>query len=58
MNNKKVVNIFLPSGLIKPARQAAFEQGYIYKGEGNLSAWVADLINKEIKQNERTTATK
>ena len=51
MNNKKVVNIFLPSGLIKPARQAAFEQGYIYKGEGNLSAWVADLINKEIKQN-------
>lgn len=48
----KVVNLYIPIDLLPLAIQAAFNQGFVFDGKGNLSKWVTQLIEKELKQNE------
>lgn len=55
---KQIVNLYLPSSLILKAKQAAFERGYIWNGEGNLSKWVAKLIADELGYKESTSILK
>jgi hypothetical protein len=49
---KRNIMLCLPDELIVRAKQTALEQGLVYKGKGNLSAWVAQLIETKLKENK------